>query len=125
MIEKERFEAWLGIQPDDRKWNFMDLQGCAGACFIRETTSYSQANLGGTYWRENWAGGEIPLPEWLHKTLVGAASKSLVFTAYELKAAYRKIVPEPQPTHEQKQQTPCGATPEGMQEERSLAHAGV
>lgn len=91
-LEKERFEAWLFSQPDDRKWNYGDSENCAGCCFVRETTNVKNPNFGGHYWRIGR--NEFEIPKWLFNTIVPLP---IHFTAAHAKAQWRKLFPETDP----------------------------
>jgi hypothetical protein len=81
-INRERFEAWLFSQPDERMFDYMDVNGgCAVCAFIRETTQHKEACGGVTnVWlsRSNCLDevNSYHIPNWLRST------KNGVLTAY-------------------------------------------
>lgn len=121
-INKERFEAWLFAQPDNRTWDYKNGHGCVACYFLIENVKVNGVSVG----HEDFTVGynnKRQLPKFLIKLFSPLRTKNTqeIVSAEWLKHRWKHLFPEPQPIHEQKQQTPCGAAPEGMQEKRPLA----
>lgn len=102
-LEKEHFEHWLQIQPDYRVWDYSRHECCAGASFVRETTNIKGARFGGYQWRESRHHDEThKIPKWMFDLLelTKKVAKSPIFTALQLKTAYRELFPETE-THQE------------------------
>jgi hypothetical protein len=104
-IEKERFEAWLFSQPDDRTWNYCDNLGCVGCCFLKETVAMPNPGFGGDFYFEDMEIiGEEPkeIPYFLIKILrdVRDIVPLTAITAAALKTTWRKLNPEPEEPRE-------------------------
>lgn len=97
LFNRERFEAWLSVQPDAREFDYCDNTGCAGCCFIKETTgAYLRSMSSGTVYIGEWK--QIGIPDWLFYLLRMARNITGVhrniFIASELKRAYAQMFPE-------------------------------
>lgn len=85
-ITKERFEAWLENQPDNRNFYYFNNFDCAVSSFIKETTNNKFVNSGGIICElENKTRIDIPL--WLRSLFVPLPRK---FTALDLKIIFKQ-----------------------------------
>jgi hypothetical protein len=84
---RAQFNKWLKKQPGEKKFNFMDREGCLIAAFLRD------------YGREfKWVGGhevhfaddsELLFPEWLNSISLVAAVISHEFSVGEFRQNYK------------------------------------
>lgn len=98
LFNRERFEAWLSVQPDASEWDYAAATGCACCSYIKETSNYDllcvdpSSVLGKNY------SPSVNLPNWMYDLLVLArtitGSHKQIFTASELKRAYAQMFPE-------------------------------
>lgn len=120
VINRERFEAWLQQQPDERQWDYGSITDCALCSFLKE--SGFKATVGGetfTLWPNNYPGDIHPIPPWTYKLLWDVREwDNLFFTAKALKATYVTLFPDsplaqpkPQPQWPRKAVFLCPAMP--------------
>lgn len=98
-INKERLEAWLFSQPDERIWRYCDPWGCVACSFLKETTEFNDAEVGSDFWRQKRGGSELnPLPEFMLELLKKALGKSPSYEieARSLKSIWKSMFPETQ-----------------------------
>lgn len=68
IIHKERFEAWLFSQPDERRFDYVDNRNCIGCCFLREMARFDLLSFGPDAVYDKHA-TRFPLPEWFTNLL--------------------------------------------------------
>lgn len=76
-IERERFEAWLSVQPDGTEYNYAEIYDCVVCRFIRQTTNVTYVSAGDYYFRLKAGGEKLPIPEWFQSLLWNARRKNL------------------------------------------------
>lgn len=97
-IHKERFEAWLMAQPDDRTFEYSDSSGCLCCMFFKENTSLHNPSVGPTnYNADDDFSAVATLPAFVIDTLAQRESDSHLYTFGSIKTIWRKLFPEVTP----------------------------
>lgn len=100
-INREHFEAWLFSQPEERKFNYLDVTGgCAVCSFIRETTNFTNcaggSDASGIDLENRFGGPKVHLPEWMKccsNTTFGVLSVRPL-TIGNMRRRYLELFPE-------------------------------
>lgn len=116
-INRERFEAWLFAQPEDRVVDLGSTDSCLMCSFVQET-SPNQINFTGWksfYWKNTGDFSLYSVPEWfdlfINKRFRGKALSTCKVTFSHLQKLYteefgcpEQILPEPKTSSELNQQ---------------------
>lgn len=101
---KERLEAWLFSQPDEREWNYTSNTKCVICSLVKETTSHNRVSAVPDRFGFKDA-FEFPIPDFALRLLrqakydyFNSGGKSLMcpLIATNLKTNWRKLFPETQ-----------------------------
>lgn len=86
---RKNFDKWLEKQPDDREFNYLDIDACLFASFLNETMPLSRGKYScGSTWAspQNDEDRTIVFPSWARRVNTVALALNCLFTVADLRA---------------------------------------